>query len=406
MTLPDIPYKIAGLIYKQMRNEISDAENTTLNEWLNSSDKQTELYNKITNDEAIAKKLKLYKKFNENTAWNKFEKQLEIKAKSTSRSMFRIISYAAAVIIPLFIASYLFLFEKEKPAIDDIIVPGTHMAVLTLSDGKEINLDGSETKQTIDNEQVYIYNQERILKYELKDEENSSAPENNAKSVEPRFNTLTIPRGGEYSIELTDGTKIWLNAESKLVYPIEFTGNNRQIYIEGEAYLEVAHNSVKPFIVNTSLVNITVLGTSFNIRSYENDPEIVTTLVEGKVKLTGISTNNHEQIVLSPGKQARMIKTTKTLEISEVETNDYTAWKDGLLVFNNENLGSIMKRLERWYNFNSIFESEELRELHFSGTLNKYDHIDTILDMISISCYIQFKSEGRNITVIKKPNNK
>jgi ferric-dicitrate binding protein FerR (iron transport regulator) len=220
-----------------------------------------------------------------------------------------------------------------------------------------------------------------------------------AASILPIFNTINIPRGGEFNLVLSDGTRVFLNAMSSFKYPVSFTGNNREVELSGEAYFEVKKDPKKPFIVKTSAINIQVLGTSFNLNAYENTNEIVTTLVEGSVKL--ISHINNESRSLEPEEQATFHTDNGQTEIEQVDVNLYTAWKDGNFIFHDARLEDIMTTLTRWYTADVLYSDESIKELRFSGNLDRYGDINQILDIIETTKKIKIEINQNTILFSK-----
>lgn len=193
------------------------------------------------------------------------------------------------------------------------------------------------------------------------------------------FNTLVIPKGGEYRIELADGSRVWLNAETEFRYPVSFTGDCRRVYLKGEAYFEVAKNTEKPFIVSTAgEVDVRVLGTRFNVASYKDEGEVVTTLAEGSVEVT----SGKESVRIRPNEQLLFDKNTRTFSRRQVDANVYLAWKDGKFIFEDQTLEQIMKQLQRWYEMEVFYASDAVRNYRFSGDLKKYDDFGKIIKMI------------------------
>lgn len=210
------------------------------------------------------------------------------------------------------------------------------------------------------------------------------------------YNTLEIPRGGEYSLTLADGTKVWMNADSKLKYPISFLEDRRVVYLEGEAYFEVAKDASKPFIVSTTSGDISVLGTQFNVKNYAEDKTIYTTLVEGSVLFRG--TTNRETI-LAPGQQIIFSPEYGTQELKQVNVNNFISWKDNLFQFEELSLEDIMKTLSRWYDVTVSYDKEELKQLQFSGNLDKYSNIESFLKLFEVGARIEFKVDKKHIHI-------
>ena len=178
------------------------------------------------------------------------------------------------------------------------------------------------------------------------------------------FNTLVIPVGGLYELELSDGTRVWLNSVSQLRYPVQFTGKERKVYLFGEAYFDVRTDSLRPFVVESGGMNVRVYGTEFNVTAYR-DEKLRTTLVQGKV---GIKVDGEKELLLRPGQMAEYDAQTKHLEVQEVNTYLYTAWKEGTFAFKDETIEEIMGRLSRWYDLNVFYANEEVKKQLYDGS--------------------------------------
>jgi transmembrane sensor len=395
-----IPFEISECIFRQLKDEANKQDKLMLQKWLNENPSNKELYDKITNTTLIEKKLMRYEKYNKDKAWQNILEQKEKPAHNKKIRLQKIIRYAAAILIPVMIGSYFLfrssLFDRDNmPVISEKIVPGTQKAVLTLGNGEKIMLNNTERKTITAEKKVNITDAGNMVKYiPLKKE--------GAKAI--IYNTLETPRGGEYSIVLSDGTRIRLNAASKLRFPVTFPDKERRVYIEGEAYFEVTKNKTSPFVVITDQMEITVLGTSFNVMAYKEEDNIETTLVEGMVKIKSGNNGleNTKSIEINPGEQAFLVKETQTLGSRKVNTKLYTAWKDGKLIFSNEPLDVLMRRLERWYNFETKYSSPEIKNYHFSGTLDRYQDFSGILEMISMTTSISFEIKNNVVYVTSK----
>ncbi len=302
----------------------------------------------------------------------------------------RVAGVAAAVLLLLgsTIAYYLMQQPDTKIYYDDVFVtavkPGERKAYLIKHDGEEIALK-NETR-TIHDRGTSIQADSTGLDYTATD----SVP-----VQEELYNTLIVPRGGEYNLILADGTRVWLNANSELRYPVRFTGNTREVTVTGEAYFDVQKQNGKPFTVKTRLGNITVLGTQFNVTSYPEKEQLITTLVSGKV---ACKLPNGENIILSPDQQLTVGK-NGTTEIKKVNTLYYTSWKDGMFLFENMKLEEIMDQLARWYDIHVFYTSENVKNLHFSGDLSRFKNIDTFIEMFEKSSDAKLTLKGKTLIV-------
>jgi ferric-dicitrate binding protein FerR (iron transport regulator) len=385
-------FNISELIARKIKNEISQDQEVALRNWIAESDENAALYNKLIDADQALEKLTEYDQYPVDKAWAKVQSKL---AKPTvpMRSvpyMFKI----AAVLIPLFIVSiisYKFWPTNEGlelAQLDEIIQPGQEKATLVLADGREIVLDQNTNLDEFANSGSNITNNHNELNY---------ASDSNAelKSV---YHTIKTPKGGSYSLRLADGSKIQLNSESSFSYPVHFVDSVRNVYLEGEAYFNVAHNG-KPFVVNADEVDIRVLGTSFNVNAYQEKKTISTTLVEGKVFVSN-ETNTQAGKILLPNDRANYDTHNKLISVKQVDTDIYTSWIDGKLEFNNEKLEDVMIRLSRWYNFYYEFANPKVKSIRFTARIDGDTKISKVLEMIQMTSDISF-SKADNKIIIK-----
>lgn len=214
------------------------------------------------------------------------------------------------------------------------------------------------------------------------------------------YNELNVPRGGEYMLVLTDGTKVWVNADSRLKFPVRFKENSREVYLlSGEAYFQVERDVSKPFLVHTSRGCVKVLGTEFNVRDYPEEYRVVTTLVNGSVLFTG---KDKKKVVLKPGFQVIADSLTGVSDAREVNLREYVGWRSGLYVFSHLTLEELMRVVERNYDVTVFFANEECKQLVFSGDLQKYETIEHFLKFIETGGDVRFVVKERTITVYKK----
>jgi transmembrane sensor len=312
-------------------------------------------------------------------------------AKSRHRKFWPRIAVAASILLFSFIGGY-FLFHKQilsqiaRNKIHDI-APGSNKAVLTLANGKTIVLNGARNgklavqgytaiNKTADGKVVYNADQ--------------SASEKAANEVV--YNTLTTPRGGQYYLVLADGTNVWLNAASSIVFPATFSGSDREVKITGEAYFEVAHNATKPFKVTANGQTVEVLGTHFNINAYRDEPNIKTTLFEGSIKIN----SGTGQAILKPGQQAQ-ISENRINVVSDTNMNEAIAWHKGLFEFHDADIQTVMRQLSRWYDVDVSYDGK-ITDRRFSGKLYRNITALTVADILSYK-KIHFRIEGKRIIV-------
>lgn len=389
---------IPELIFKKISESISDEEFKELTAWINRNEENKQIYDDLLDEEYIKNALNEYSKYDVHNAWIKTEVRLKLK-----KAKFRLLSnsllrYAAILIISLLIGSYYYyqstINEDAKIAQTTIqfpFKPGSQKALLTLSNGEKIGVGKNEKVNTIKiSASTEILDTNYTLVYD----------KSNFTSDNLEYHTLTTPKGGEYSLVLADGSKIWLNAASELKYPVSFSGSERKVYMEGEAYFEIAKNKDKPFIVHTKGYDVEVLGTKFNVIAYNDEQQIATTLDEGSVKIT--TTEKGKPVYLTPGQQAVLHKNSAKIDIVDVDTYPYSSWKNGLFVFQSESLGNITRKISRWYNCEFQFADADLENARFTGTLSRDTELGELLKIISQTCAIEFAVNQHNTIVISK----
>jgi len=214
------------------------------------------------------------------------------------------------------------------------------------------------------------------------------------------YNMIRTPLGGEYSLTLSDGTKVWLNAMSELRYPVAFGGDLREVELKGEAYFEVAENKNKPFIVRTDEFNVRVLGTSFNISAYADSPLALTTLCSGQVRLTDCMNPENEQDLL-PGEQLLFHRESRKMEIRNVDTDVFVSWREGFFQFDNHTVEEVFMILQRWYNVQVFYANTEARQEVFTGKLPRFDNMMIIIDLIKRVSDLKITVDGKVISLDK-----
>lgn len=254
--------------------------------------------------------------------------------------------------------------------------PGGNKAVLTLADGSTVALDSSG-QQVIGQQQTTIRQSGGQLQYSV-----------HAPGAVASYNTLTTPRGGQFRVILPDGTTVWLNTASALRYPTAFNGNDRTVELQGEAYFEVAANATQPFRVKTAAQEIHVLGTSFNINAYTNEAYTVTTLVSGRVKVN--TPEKDASVVLEPGQQAIAAHAgSQQLTVARTFAPDVIAWKNELFLFDNADLETVMRCLERWYDIEVKYEAKP--DIHYTGQIARNQPLSKVVQMLEQTGQARFR---------------
>ena len=319
-------------------------------------------------------------------------KVVSLKSKTTK---WRRIAAIAAVVLVITSACYLLLRPPVtlQTAYHNDVAPGSNKATLTLANGTQINLDATQTGEIAKQGNISIKKAANgQIVYDL-----SKVDAHNGNTA-IAYNTITTPNGGQYQVILQDGSKVWLNASSSLKYPTVFDRHQRVVQLTGEGYFEVMHNALKPFKVNTSHQVVEVLGTHFNINSYANEPAVKTTLLEGSVKVTTDIASGKLSRMLMPGQQA--VANTGNIDVNPADVQEAVAWKNGYFVFKNEDMGSIMRKVERWYNVEVVFDGD-LKDKRYEGSISRFKNVSELLRKFELTEDIHFKIEGRRITVMK-----
>jgi len=389
--------EISYLLSRFMGSKLDEHEKNQLNHWLKEDDANQSLLDDLVCSKKREQRLEQIDRIDLDDEWKRFKKNSSPKVILMKNKWLDLARYAAVIALPMLIAGYLLLQNYNVNQFAEglsVIEPGTQTAHLVLSNGKKIALDEMALKMREANNQVLIENKNRSLNY--------TSVNNESKKQITVFNELLIGKGEEYQLVLSDGTQVWLNSESRLKFPVQFAKNRREVILEGEAFFEVTKNPEAPFIVKTGPMNVEVLGTSFNVSAYKDEANIQTTLVEGKVRVSSTFGQSQEQ-VLKPNEQAVFNKSNNQIEIIEVNAALYACWREGVFVFDEDNLEDILKKLSRWYDLNVFFKSEEVRAYQFSGKLPRFKNCNELLEMIEKTTDVQFTmKENRTVIVNKK----
>lgn len=384
-------YEITRLISLYMVGEISREEMDRLMGWVEMSDANRAFFQKVSGDDAWKERYARYRKIDEKAAFARFERRIKGR-----RVYFRQwIGYAAAVCLVIGLVTWFWTGKdesKQPMVVAESIQPGEMKATLKLSTGEEIRLDG-KTEETVSAEgSMQVRNTNDGIIYERQDTLSGNGGDEN------RFNTLKTSRGGEYSVILSDGTVVYLNSASELRYPVQFNERERVVYFSGEGYFEVAKDRECPFHVVVDDMRIRVYGTEFNVNTFK-ETGVQTVLLEGSV---GISVKGkQEEYRLKPSQMAEFNRKDLSVEVKDVNPESFVAWKDGFFAFDEESLEEIMNTLARWYDVEVFYVNNDLKNLHFTGHLKRYDQITTILKAIESAVNVKFSVKGRTISVMK-----
>lgn len=378
-------FDVARLFAKALAGELDESEAQELEAWLRESPRHAEEWNALRREivagGAVFDLQREGKRMVEKR-WRKFERQ--------TRGRQRIlvwVRYAAAALVPLGLAFW-FLIGRQPEAPRQVavapILPGTYKARLILDDGRQVALDSATHVRMRELPGVEVKAENNVLVYTNGD---------TIVEKQVKYNTLEIPRGGEYALQLADGTRVWLNAGTSLRYPVAFSGQERRVELRGEGYFEVAKDSASPFVVSVNGVDVRVLGTSFNVSAYSD--EVVTTLVEGKVLMR----SQADSVVLVPDRQG--VWDGKRMTVKRVDARNYALWREGVFFFEDMPLEDILDALARWYDVHVFYQNAELKMMRFSVEIKRYEHIDTILRRIAETNRVRFNVNNRTVNVYK-----
>lgn len=371
------------LVRKRVDGTLSDEEQDRLESWINESPDHRLFVERACR--YYEREIPSVDDGKISVAWQRFVQDHP----QTSRKIgYRWIwTIAASVLICL---GGWFLWQNQVKRIpvtvvENTIQPGRNCAVLLLSDGQKVNLQLQQMGQVLTDNEASIYLDSTTITYESNNVQGDSV-----------YNTIQVPRGGEYNLTLADGTKVWLNSQSTLRFPVAFRGKERRVQLTGEAYFDVTPGQ-KRFIVETKSMDVRVLGTAFDVNAYEDETIIRTTLVRGKIE---ILVGGKEACVLEPGQQSILERSTGKVNVLQVNTSLYTQWKDGRFVFRDNTLEDIMRILARWYDMKYEFTNPDLKKQRFYGVINRFEEVEGLLVQFEKTGKVKFEYE-RNKIVIK-----
>lgn len=334
---------------------------------------------------------------------NKAKMWKQVQSRMNKNSRYQVKRYLkyAAIIVAFVLAGGTWWMVKENPeeiisvelSETSMLSPGTPKAYILFSSGQRMDLTTTEHDTMI---------MEKGMQVRVGSSGKISYIPGDSDSIlkqEIVYNTIVVPRGGEYKLELADGTLVWLNSDSELRYPVKFAGSQRDVWLKGEGYFEVSKNPEKPFRVVVDDMIVKVLGTSFNINAYKDRGNILTTLVSGKVDIQDMS--GKSLVVMSPNQQVDF-RHGKISSVQEVDITRFVSWIDGKFYFNDMTLENIMSQLQRWYDIEVFFVDEELKSYPFTGVIRRDFTAGQIFEIIEKTTRVKFNVRGKCVTVNHK----
>lgn len=307
---------------------------------------------------------------------------------------------AAAAVVLLIGSASLLVFRKMNlsrysgaMAAGKPIQGGSNRAVLTLDDGRQVALEGLSAGNVMEQQGVVITKVDSSL---LRYSGDGTAATHNGN---PGFNTLSTPRGSMFRVELSDGSRVWINSATVLKYPTVFAGNTREVYLSGQAYFEVAQEKDRPFVVNGEKVRVKVLGTSFDMMNYKDDETVRTTLTQGAVSVM----SDNASVVIHPGQQAALDTGAKRFRLMKPDLNEVLAWKDGKFRFSDANIKSVMRQIARWYDVTVEYQGD-ISRLNLTGSVSRKAAVGELLKAFEKTGGVHFRMEENKIIVIPGDN--
>ena len=390
-------FNVAKAISSMLAGEASDEQQREIEDWRQGSEENARLLSKMMDNEYLKKDRESLARFDKEEAWRKIcEKQgivTELPKREEIRRIGLIWKYVAAVVILALGSGMWWWLAERKQEVQVVEIAqeirgneGHKGVILRLQNGNVIDLEKNEGEVQIGAGGAVANKNGLLLAYKEIEE---------GKNGETAYNEIEIPQGAGFQLKLGDGTVIYLNSMSKVRYPVVFPKGERRIELEGEAFLEVAKDSARPFIVETKYVDVQVLGTKFNVSAYADDPTVMTTLVRVSSEENGVSA------VLKPSEQLVFSKEEKTAEVRKVDVRYYTAWRDGWFRFQDVTLEELMKVVVRWYGIEVVYADPEVKEYRFGCNFNRMNSIETFVNIFEENGKIKIDRKDKTL-VIKK----
>lgn len=386
------PFFIAELISRYRRGVLTYNESEQLRKWIEDDVENQQLFESLSNEQAIAENMQFFSSVDKNKAWQNITSTINESSQqqpTTFGKYWR--SIAAAMIIGILsygIFEYTRSDELSKLVSIDVplqtndVLPGGNKATLTLADGSVVLLEDMINGTVKEENGIRISKEDGQIVYEIIDQQ---------RKEEIFYNTIHTPIGGQYNVVLPDGSRVWLNSESTLHFPTAFSGSYRTVDLTGEGYFEIAKNTEMPFVVQASKTRVEVLGTHFNLMAYGNEGPTKTTLLEGSVKVG----NGIDSKTIMPGQQA---VTADRIQVINTDPDEAIAWKNGYFQFESENLQSIMRQLKRWYDV-ELEDEHNIPDKHFTAVISRNTTLSQVLKMLEMSGELKFKVEGKKISI-------
>ncbi len=397
--MSDKTKRIASLVSKYRLGQLDEPERQELEDWRKESPHNEESFIGMLNSQQQAVMLKVYEEgeLEKETVWEEIQEKRGEGGKTITLIRWKKYTAVAAALLILLGGAY-FLAHNKKGAnpvakidlpVKKDLAPGHDGAVLQLADGTTLVLDSAA------NGNLAVQGHTKVVKLS-NGQLAYTIDKRGSISEQVLYNELSTPRGRQFQITLPDGSRAWLNAASSIRYPTAFTGKDRTVEITGEAYFEIAHDASRPFHVKAGEMDVQVLGTHFNINAYQNEQNIMTTLLEGKVKIT----KGAASALLAPGQQAALTKADQLNVLPDADVEATTAWKNGYFQFKKESIEAIMRQVARWYDVDVQYEGEPVAEKFYSK-IPRSVNVSTVFKSLEATGSVHFKIDGNKIIVTR-----
>ena len=399
---------IARLILRVRFEVASDDERRQLDSWLRQSPERRQLYERVLSGESWREYTGLCDDFDRTADYRRLQADIlrSIRRRNRGRRLRRYVGWtAAAAVVLVGVLAVARLrhepaVEPSRPPVAQAVpapAPVDDKVVLVLSDGKQIGMShvADDTLQVGRN--VVAEAGEKTLRYDSASVAGEEAP--------LEMNKVLTATGGFYTLVLSDGTRVWLNSESELEFPVAFGRGEREVRLRGEAFFEVARDSARPFYVVAGDVRTRVLGTSFNVKAYANEPAVTATLFTGKIEVAPLK-DLARRVVLSPGRQAAWDGRGGEMTVADADLRHVAAWKNGMFIFNGENIDAITRQIERWYGVRFVYQIPDKDNYTFNGYFSRYDSLRVILDEFTYMGGPEFQIKQDTVYVTERTKNK
>ncbi len=391
MNLKLVNEEIIFDILTLLKGKATPEQEAKIHRWLQAGEENRIFFEQVSRDFYTLRYAKQWDKIDTGNALKQVQSSLRRQAHKKRIRIYRLTGIAALLILLLGTTLFFSRKKADSPlplAVVEEVKAGGKKALLTLADGKTVELNTGEK-----------VNVDLGFAQAVEDSAGGLAYRFNTETPVPlEYHTLTVPRAGEYIMTLSDGSRVWLNAESQMRYPVNFEAGKREIYLSGEAYFEVVKETERPFIVITPNTRTTVLGTSFNVMAYSKDSETEITLVSGAVAVKA----GQKECRIMPGQQVAVNNSSLEMKHRTVNVSFYTSWKNGLFDFDHMTLSELCVKLSRWYDVDFSFKDPETAGIRFTGAVKRNKDLQFMLDFIQKTSGVNFEIRGKTVIVCNR----